>query len=1186
MIHEGDQVCLRSRPIYSSGSRAIYIKGSTLKYGELQESIFSFNEKCRFKIITEEAMNVDYKSSDLTGPSVGSKRPHPSDEEEVDEQHKKEQEEMWSVRDVVFLNSPLSSSPLGSVVKLDGMYAAVLFPSLMGGDSKEEESGGGVKSILSQCRLLRKDDLIVMSSNSTQNDLAIQQLSPKKLKMPSDSTLLALSTDAKGIYTILSNQNGNITCCTFNMELGKVCMSSTFPEPSAHFLSLQLSIRPPLHPPPMKLISLGLSLWLLVDPLGGLYPLAKDSLGAMKQLPLLNLPPVQALNINPYSSKQLLVALVFQPQQLIPLLRQGNLSNLKDFLHNFTPSEVEHYLKEKTHGGCNILHLFGSLASPAQSKAPPPSNARFRPSGLREMMHQALHLASTSSSSAAEAHLWSINMDNNEDDSEEVNEKDEHVINVLSMLRHLTSYSSLFHDTFLELMSQINLSGYTPFMAAVAYKSYSVALYLLELACDISGNDEETLISMIYPHSRHPDDNPLFVLCHNDPCSFTWTGEEHIHQDIFECRTCGLVGSLCCCTECAYTCHRGHDCSFKRASPNAYCDCWEKCPCKALAIGDDAIRYKLLLKLLTLPFLSTRVNGRGEHLLGMLVNIVARQGKEQSQWMGKKSSGSLRHRTSRFEGNPDVPVHNLSPPKFASRALMVVLEEWTCVRAALLQEDSDSPLNAPSGSGPSGGTNEWPLFFSLLEQQRILKSQSHTKYLDVLAYTLLSISSHEIVETLVTTLVQQMGPQRKIRDAVTTCQRFLRSVLRVFVICELEKNGIMEGNSSSSVKKKVSDGDHSVIYKEAMFVMSSLAPLAIPELVLTSRSIIFPVCMGVARPFLSCIMNDKQTISEEMFSLPSISLQRQAKATPVGGANNTGNSSETSSTFLGGAAVGGVGDTGSDSESEVGESEEIQTHGDASSTATIGSGPIPFFSDQESSDGEDLDDSLAEEGSIDGGDMEEESFSLTVPPDQLLLPSSRISGTTHWALSDATTLRRFSKSSARDIYSYNTTVYLLAQSFSSLIRLIAELQSTLSIDGPHPPFVLQPLPSDTDKVTTLIWEGLDKVWVWLSTIMDSTEAQLRLGCALNRTSMLDPPTSINQPQSSSSSSSSGHHRSTDTLGLEGRRGFVNYLLSLMRGESNEHGGVLPALDLSRMEHIALMVDSLVYLLTHSSGQQK
>jgi len=33
-------------------------------------------------------------------------------------------------------------------------------------------------------------------------------------------------------------------------------------------------------------------------------------------------------------------------------------------------------------------------------------------------------------------------------------------------------------------------------------------------------------------------------------------------QDIFECRTCGLVGSLCCCTECARICHKGHDCKY------------------------------------------------------------------------------------------------------------------------------------------------------------------------------------------------------------------------------------------------------------------------------------------------------------------------------------------------------------------------------------------------------------------------------------------------------------------------------------------------------------------------------------------------------------------------------------------------------------------------------------------------
>ena len=57
-----------------------------------------------------------------------------------------------------------------------------------------------------------------------------------------------------------------------------------------------------------------------------------------------------------------------------------------------------------------------------------------------------------------------------------------------------------------------------------------------------------------------------------------------------------------------------------------------------------------------------------------------------------------------------------------------------------------------------------------------------------------------------------------------------------------------------------------------------------------------------------------------------------------------------------------------------------------------------------------------------------------------------------------------SLSLSRDNHSYNVTVSLLTQSFSSLVRLITELQSTISIDGPHPPFVLQPLPSDRKEV--------------------------------------------------------------------------------------------------------------------------
>ena len=124
-------------------------------------------------------------------------------------------------------------------------------------------------------------------------------------------------------------------------------------------------------------------------------------------------------------------------------------------------------------------------------------------------------------------------------------------------------------------------------------RSYPAALVLFEAAQKVSkesSNDldtqKKTLMSMIFPDGSPSDDSPLGVICCNDTCSFTWTGADHINQDIFECRTCGLTDSLCCCTECARTCHKGHECKLKRTSPTAYCDCWEKCKCRA-TIGNS-----------------------------------------------------------------------------------------------------------------------------------------------------------------------------------------------------------------------------------------------------------------------------------------------------------------------------------------------------------------------------------------------------------------------------------------------------------------------------------------------------------------------------------------------------------------------------------------------------------------------
>lgn len=176
-------------------------------------------------------------------------------------------------------------------------------------------------------------------------------------------------------------------------------------------------------------------------------------------------------------------------------------------------------------------------------------------------------------------------------------------------------------------------------MFAVNYRAYSVAILLWQTAQRLARatpNYLESLMSMIFPPHSPLDSSPLFLLCYNDTCSFTWTGDEHINQvwsffcnscpavtlseplffqDIFECRTCGLVGTLCCCTECANVCHKNHDCKLKKTSPTAYCDCWEKCKCKALLSGNQTARYELFCRLMTETDLATKVNRRYKSIL-------------------------------------------------------------------------------------------------------------------------------------------------------------------------------------------------------------------------------------------------------------------------------------------------------------------------------------------------------------------------------------------------------------------------------------------------------------------------------------------------------------------------------------------------------------------------------------------
>ncbi|XP_063307260.1 E3 ubiquitin-protein ligase UBR5 isoform X5 [Pelobates fuscus] len=411
-----------------------------------------------------------------------------------------------------------------------------------------------------------------------------------------------------------------------------------------------------------------------------------------------------------------------------------------------------------------------------------------------------------------------------------------------------------------DLLSAKDARGMTPFMSAVSGRAYPAAITILETAQKIakaeansSEKEEDVFKGMICPPGTNADDSPLYVLCCNDTCSFTWTGADHINQDIFECRTCGLLESLCCCTECARVCHKGHDCKLKRTSPTAYCDCWEKCKCKTLIAGQKAARLDLLYRLLTITNLVTMPNSRGEHLLLFLVQTVARQTVEHCQYRPPR----IREDRNRKAANPedsDMPDHDLEPPRFAQLALERVLQDWNALKSMIMFGSQDNKDPASSRIG-----------HLLPEEQVYLNQQSGTIRLDCFTHCLIVKCTADILllDTLLGTLVKELQnkytPGRR-EEAVAVTMRFLRSVARVFVILSVEM---------ASSKKKNNFIPQPI--GKCKRVFQALLPYAVEELCNVAESLIVPVRMGIARPTapftLASTSIDAMQGSEELFSV-------------------------------------------------------------------------------------------------------------------------------------------------------------------------------------------------------------------------------------------------------------------------------------------------------------------------------
>lgn len=243
----GAQVCMKNSPMYQPGAIGFCISNGVPKVGQLLNAAWDLMNICRFKILSmpnssittssvsgsseikdgkvgastntnqgntsssgskETADRMDMPpppspaSSTCSDTSIGVKRKRMTQKEDSDN---KKDEEFWNLKDVVFVED-VRSVPVGRVLKVDGQFAAVRFPSTTTTKDKFDESS---IDAWQDCRLLRKDDLQIIKSTATSRVPDCIQKFPRRIILNpqlNDSTqLVTLSIDSKGIHTIMKS---------------------------------------------------------------------------------------------------------------------------------------------------------------------------------------------------------------------------------------------------------------------------------------------------------------------------------------------------------------------------------------------------------------------------------------------------------------------------------------------------------------------------------------------------------------------------------------------------------------------------------------------------------------------------------------------------------------------------------------------------------------------------------------------------------------------------------------------------------------------------------------------------------------------------------------------------------------------------------------------------------------------
>ncbi|XP_055902383.1 E3 ubiquitin-protein ligase hyd isoform X2 [Eupeodes corollae] len=1216
------------------------------------------------------------------------KRVIPKDDLEI-----KKDEEFWLLKDVVFVED--RNGPIGKILKVDGDYVAVRF-GIIGSNTEAQDEDW------QQCRLLKKDDVQVIKSFVNPRGPDCYQKTPKRINITSNADanschLLALAVDTKGVHTI-SKISSKLYYNVFNLHNNKQEHSSIFPTDCNVFLGQSQSNIA------LYLCDDSNDTWtvILTDGNRTIYPFVKDCNGDLKDPQWLSLPPIRTIAMTIVSlpivginlkSKVCMVIMFLEKQYLMPSILRCDLKSVVIFLSQLECEQhnlLSHALKEKCDAGRNIVHACAALCAPISNKMVDDStNLSFKNSAsssspdmesstintregctisLREMMNRLVNTETDSRntnihiSGPDEGYFpmsfWQSEYEGNsvEEDFSSTNYKTNG--NKVNMPIYITDpiqrreqsaliLQQICLNPFLRphlhlLLSSKDAEGLTPLMLSVTNRAYDAGLILFNAILSISKENSTMKESMVFPVGSSVDKSPLHVICYNDTCSFTWTGADHINQNIFECKTCGLTGSLCCCTECARVCHKGHDCKLKRTSPTAYCDCWEKCKCKALIAGNQTKRFSLLCKLISNTDLVTKFNSRGESILLFLIQTVGRQSIEQKQYKvcnrSRSSTGNNR-KIQTSDMDPEMPEHDLEPPRFAKKALERMLDDWQAVKSMIMTgaEDMTQFEKVKNHENLEGSSIKY------------LKSQSGSTLLDKFTHNLFVKCCPEHLDVLISTLVRQIqNTSNSIAntESKSIARRFVRSVARVFIIFNLEK--------SPSAERRKNNASQSKHIQNCIKVFQALHIISIEELCEVADALIAPVRLGVVRPTAPFTMSTSNLdSSEDIFSVEPLGLStgtiRSLSEDTTGVANTsmdlglnygvlqvednndieattanpdmntnrlrTNSQIEISSENL---RNDDVAEDESDNEFNFNdaetESDSDDNHSTQGAQRIAQTGAIVGSETDESGDSSPPD----EDGSDDGETDENSDEGYTFIDSQLerratgnSSKGNASSSSMHWAIRnrdqsgrssvrvptgsglvfiDPLALRRTAiptstaPSNLQEPHSMATTASSLARAFGIIMRQISDLfySITLNLNQDIENRVKVTYAESVDA-QSFLETRLKQTWNWVFSVMDGTEAQLKFGANLTNTT--DQSHSLPTMNSNNQNTNQGNIGINILGSTSSRREFFTYCLSLMRAHTSEHRDSLPVLDITALRHIAYVLDGIIFYMRNENSDK-